>query len=88
LAGLVGISPREDLLGKEFYSPSNSLTCCLAFAVIWCILNSGGIQDGFAIAGTSIAYGTIMFGGIASYFSKVEMLKAELLSLIRRISSI
>lgn len=35
-------------------------TCCVVFGVGWCIKNNGGIQDGFAIAGTGIAYLTII----------------------------
>lgn len=37
-------------------------TACMIFAVIWCIKTRGGIQDGFAIAGTGIAYVTTILG--------------------------
>jgi hypothetical protein len=49
---------------KVFIIEAIFATCCMAFAVIWCIRNNGGIQDGFAIAGTGIAYGTIMLGAL------------------------
>jgi hypothetical protein len=39
-------------------------TACMIFAIVWCIKNSGGIQDGFAIAGTGIAYATIILGAL------------------------
>lgn len=39
-------------------------TCCVIFAVFWCIAHEGGIQDGFTIAGTGIAYSTIMLVGL------------------------
>ncbi len=37
-------------------------TFCLLFAIIWCIRNQGGIQDGFAMAGVGIAYSTVFLG--------------------------
>lgn len=37
-------------------------TACVIFAVVWCISHEGGIQDAFAIAGTGIAYATIILG--------------------------
>lgn len=39
-------------------------TSCILFAVIWCWKNEGGIQDRFAIAGTGIAYATILLGAL------------------------
>lgn len=39
-------------------------TACLLFAAVWCLRNQGGIQDGFAIAGTGIAYATIVLGAL------------------------
>lgn len=39
-------------------------TCCIVFAVAWCIKNNGGIQDGFAIAGTGVSYGTVLLGAL------------------------
>jgi hypothetical protein len=39
-------------------------TFCLLFAVVWCTRNNGGIQDGFAIAGTGLAYATIILGAL------------------------
>lgn len=39
-------------------------TCCLIFAIVWCIIHKGGIQDGFAVAGTGIAYLTILLGAL------------------------
>ena len=34
----------------------------LAFAIIWCQLHDGSIQDGFTVTGVLLAYGTILLG--------------------------
>ena len=47
---------------KVFVIEAVFATACMIFAIVWCIKNSGGIQDGFAIAGTGIAYATIILG--------------------------
>jgi len=47
---------------KIFVVEAVVATGCVFFAVGWCVGNQGGIQDGFAIAGTGIAYATIMLG--------------------------
>ena len=49
---------------KFFVVEAVFATCCVLFAVGWCVRNEGGIQDGFAIAGTGIAYATIMLGAL------------------------
>jgi hypothetical protein len=49
---------------KVFVIEAILATCCVLFAVVWCVKNKGGIQDGFAMAGTGIAYLTIILGGL------------------------
>jgi hypothetical protein len=49
---------------KLFVIEAILATCCVLFAIVWCVMNKGGIQDGFAIAGTGIAYLTIILGGL------------------------
>jgi hypothetical protein len=60
-----GLYIQEEICWKKvFLVEAIFATCCMDFAIIWCIKNGGGIQDGFAIAGTGIAYGTIMLGAL------------------------
>jgi hypothetical protein len=47
---------------KVFAIEAVLATACMIFAIVWCIKYRGGIQDGFAIAGTGIAYATILLG--------------------------
>jgi hypothetical protein len=49
---------------KVFVVEAIFATFCIGFAIVWCIKKGGGIQDGFAIAGTGIAYGSIMLGAL------------------------
>ena len=49
---------------KVFIVEAVFATFCVVFAVGWCIKNKGGIQEGFAIAGTGIAYATIMLAAL------------------------
>jgi hypothetical protein len=58
-----GIYIQERICWKKvFLIEAVFATACMIFAVVWCIRNEGGIQDGFAIAGTGIAYATILLG--------------------------
>lgn len=34
----------------------------LIFAIVWCQLHDGSIQDGFTVTGVLLAYGTILMG--------------------------
>lgn len=49
---------------KVFIIQAILATSCVIFAIVWCVLNKGGIQDGFTIAGTGIAYSTIMLAAL------------------------
>jgi hypothetical protein len=56
-----GIYIQERICWKNvFLIEAVFSTACMIFAVVWCVENQGGIQDGFTIAGTGIAYATIL----------------------------
>ncbi|KUJ18597.1 uncharacterized protein LY89DRAFT_667676 [Mollisia scopiformis] len=58
-----GIYIQERICWKKLVLIETAFaTACIIFAVVWCIVKQGGIQDGFAIAGTGIAYATIFLG--------------------------
>lgn len=55
--------PGELYMGQDLCGGTNLFTtCCVMFAVIWCVKNKGRIKDCFVIDGTGITYATIMLG--------------------------
>ncbi|CZR66305.1 uncharacterized protein PAC_16206 [Phialocephala subalpina] len=60
-----GISIQEKLSWRKIFMVEAVFsTACVLFAVIWCVKNHGGIQDGFVIAGTGITYASVILGAL------------------------
>ena len=50
-----GLYIRERICRRKVFAiEAVFATVCMKFAMIWCVKNHGGIQDGFAIAGTGM----------------------------------
>lgn len=60
-----GIYIQEKLSRRKIFMVEAVFpTACVLFAVLWCMKNNGGIQDGFAIAGTGITYASVILGAL------------------------